>query len=237
MANVLWFVLAGLWMALAHLILGVVLCLTIIGIPLGLGNFKLAAVAIAPFGKEIVPAERSPGPGGRRRLLSNRRQPGGADLRSRRSRARTTVPSKCAPASADPFGLGARLRRRHEVGEDQGADAVAGRGLRRVLDRRVVVEDVGQPGQADRLDQVGSHDGVHEHVRARAELVEARGTGRCRRRSPPTASPSSIRKPTVGRTGRMVGRRGRRPGTGPSSKTAPRSHSTTSADGRHCRSA
>jgi uncharacterized membrane protein YccF (DUF307 family) len=56
-ANVLWFLLAGLWMALAHLLLGVVLCLTIIGIPLGLGNFKLAAVAIAPLGKEIVPAD------------------------------------------------------------------------------------------------------------------------------------------------------------------------------------
>jgi uncharacterized membrane protein YccF (DUF307 family) len=54
-ANVLWFILAGLWMALAHLFLGVLLCLTIIGIPLGLGNFKLAAVAIAPLGKEIVP--------------------------------------------------------------------------------------------------------------------------------------------------------------------------------------
>ena len=54
-ANVLWFVLAGLWMALAHLILGVLLCLTIIGIPLGVGNFKLAAVALAPLGKEIVP--------------------------------------------------------------------------------------------------------------------------------------------------------------------------------------
>jgi uncharacterized membrane protein YccF (DUF307 family) len=54
-ANVLWFILAGLWMALAHVILGVLLCLTIIGIPLGLGNFKLAAVAIAPLGKEIVP--------------------------------------------------------------------------------------------------------------------------------------------------------------------------------------
>lgn len=52
--NVLWFVLIGLWMAIAHLILGVVLCATIIGIPLGLGNFKLAAVAIAPLGKEIV---------------------------------------------------------------------------------------------------------------------------------------------------------------------------------------
>jgi uncharacterized membrane protein YccF (DUF307 family) len=55
-ANVLWFVLAGLWMAISHVILGLVLCLTIIGIPLGLGNFKLAAVAIAPLGKEIVPA-------------------------------------------------------------------------------------------------------------------------------------------------------------------------------------
>jgi uncharacterized membrane protein YccF (DUF307 family) len=53
--NVLWFVLVGLWMALAHLMLGVLLCLTIVGIPLGLGNFKLAVVAIAPLGKEIVP--------------------------------------------------------------------------------------------------------------------------------------------------------------------------------------
>jgi uncharacterized membrane protein YccF (DUF307 family) len=52
--NVLWFILVGVWMAIAHLITGVVLCLTIIGIPLGLGNFKLAAVAIAPLGKEIV---------------------------------------------------------------------------------------------------------------------------------------------------------------------------------------
>jgi uncharacterized membrane protein YccF (DUF307 family) len=53
-ANVIWFVLAGLWMALAHVVFGVLLCLTIIGIPLGLGNFKLAAVALAPLGKEIV---------------------------------------------------------------------------------------------------------------------------------------------------------------------------------------
>jgi uncharacterized membrane protein YccF (DUF307 family) len=53
--NILWFVLVGLWMAVAHLILGVLLCLTIIGIPLGLGNFKLAAVAIARLGKDIVP--------------------------------------------------------------------------------------------------------------------------------------------------------------------------------------
>jgi uncharacterized membrane protein YccF (DUF307 family) len=55
-ANVIWFVLVGLWMAIAHVMLGIVLCLTIIGIPLGLGNFKLAGVAIAPLGKEIVSA-------------------------------------------------------------------------------------------------------------------------------------------------------------------------------------
>jgi uncharacterized membrane protein YccF (DUF307 family) len=53
--NILWFVLIGLWMAIAHLISGILLCLTIIGIPLGVGNFKLATVAIAPLGKEIVP--------------------------------------------------------------------------------------------------------------------------------------------------------------------------------------
>lgn len=52
--NVLWFVLFGLGIAIAHLVLGFLLCLTIIGIPLGLGNFKLAAVAIAPLGKDIV---------------------------------------------------------------------------------------------------------------------------------------------------------------------------------------
>ena len=52
--NVLWFVLAGLWMAIAHIITGLALCITIIGIPLGVADFKLAAVAIAPLGKDIV---------------------------------------------------------------------------------------------------------------------------------------------------------------------------------------
>jgi uncharacterized membrane protein YccF (DUF307 family) len=54
--NVIWFVLVGLWMALAHVMFGVILCLTVIGIPLGIANFKLATVAIAPLGKEIVPS-------------------------------------------------------------------------------------------------------------------------------------------------------------------------------------
>jgi uncharacterized membrane protein YccF (DUF307 family) len=52
--NVIWFLLAGLWMAVAHVVTGVLLCLTIVGIPLALADFKLAAAAIAPLGKDIV---------------------------------------------------------------------------------------------------------------------------------------------------------------------------------------
>ena len=52
--NVLWFVLAGWWLALEHLIAGALLCLTIIGIPLGIGSFKMAAAALTPFGREVV---------------------------------------------------------------------------------------------------------------------------------------------------------------------------------------
>jgi uncharacterized membrane protein YccF (DUF307 family) len=53
-ANVLWFVLAGWWLALGHLFTGVLLCVTIIGIPLGLGAFKMAGAALVPFGRDIV---------------------------------------------------------------------------------------------------------------------------------------------------------------------------------------
>jgi uncharacterized membrane protein YccF (DUF307 family) len=52
--NVIWFVLAGWWLALAHLLTGILLCLTIIGIPLGVASFKMAGAALVPFGKEIV---------------------------------------------------------------------------------------------------------------------------------------------------------------------------------------
>lgn len=52
--NVLWFLLAGWWLALEHLIAGVLLCITIIGIPLGVGSFKMAGAALAPFGREVV---------------------------------------------------------------------------------------------------------------------------------------------------------------------------------------
>jgi uncharacterized membrane protein YccF (DUF307 family) len=52
--NVIWLVLAGWWLALGHVITGVLMCLTIIGIPLGLANFKLIPVSLTPFGREIV---------------------------------------------------------------------------------------------------------------------------------------------------------------------------------------
>lgn len=53
-ANVLWFLLVGWWLALEHLIVGIVLCITVIGIPLGIGSFKMAGAALVPFGKEVV---------------------------------------------------------------------------------------------------------------------------------------------------------------------------------------
>jgi uncharacterized membrane protein YccF (DUF307 family) len=54
--NIIWIILCGWWLALAHLVSGILLCITIIGIPLGLANFKLIPVSLAPFGAEIVPA-------------------------------------------------------------------------------------------------------------------------------------------------------------------------------------
>ena len=52
--NVIWILIAGVWLALGHLVTGIALCVTIIGIPLGLANFKLIPVALAPLGREIV---------------------------------------------------------------------------------------------------------------------------------------------------------------------------------------
>jgi uncharacterized membrane protein YccF (DUF307 family) len=53
-ANVLWFILVGWWLALEHLFVGILLCITIIGIPLGVASFKMAGAALVPFGKEVV---------------------------------------------------------------------------------------------------------------------------------------------------------------------------------------
>jgi uncharacterized membrane protein YccF (DUF307 family) len=55
--NVLWLVLGGIWLALGHIVTGILLCITIIGIPLGIANFKLVPLALVPFGKSIVSAD------------------------------------------------------------------------------------------------------------------------------------------------------------------------------------
>ena len=52
--NILWFVLGGWYLALTHFLTGLLLCIPIITIPLAIQDFKLAGLALAPFGKEIV---------------------------------------------------------------------------------------------------------------------------------------------------------------------------------------
>ena len=54
LGNVIWFIFGGFWMALTHLTVGLLLMLTVVGIPLGIGSIKMAGLAIAPFGKQIV---------------------------------------------------------------------------------------------------------------------------------------------------------------------------------------
>jgi uncharacterized membrane protein YccF (DUF307 family) len=58
LGNLIWIIFAGWWLALGHLTTGIALCLTIIGIPLGVANFKLIPVSLLPLGKEIVPSNQ-----------------------------------------------------------------------------------------------------------------------------------------------------------------------------------
>lgn len=60
LGNTIWFLFGGVWLALAHLLAGLLLCLTVLGIPLGLASIKMAGLALAPFGKEIVPVGTMP---------------------------------------------------------------------------------------------------------------------------------------------------------------------------------
>lgn len=59
LGNVLWLVLCGWWLALGHVLTGVLLCLTVIGIPLGLANFKLIPISLLPFGRDIVSVDQA----------------------------------------------------------------------------------------------------------------------------------------------------------------------------------
>jgi uncharacterized membrane protein YccF (DUF307 family) len=52
--NIIWLLAGGIWIAITHAIFGAILCLTIIGIPFGLQHFKLTAIALSPFGRDIV---------------------------------------------------------------------------------------------------------------------------------------------------------------------------------------
>ena len=52
--NVLWLICGGICIAITHVIFGLLLCITIIGIPFGLQHFKLTALALTPFGRDIV---------------------------------------------------------------------------------------------------------------------------------------------------------------------------------------
>ncbi|GAB2619205.1 YccF domain-containing protein [Streptomyces capparidis] len=56
--NVIWFLVAGWWLALGHIVTGILLCVTIIGIPLGIANFKLIPVSLVPLGREVVPSDQ-----------------------------------------------------------------------------------------------------------------------------------------------------------------------------------
>ena len=55
LGNVIWFIFAGLWLAIGHIVSGVALAITIIGIPLAIADFKMIPISLAPLGKDIVP--------------------------------------------------------------------------------------------------------------------------------------------------------------------------------------
>jgi uncharacterized membrane protein YccF (DUF307 family) len=57
--NIIWIILFGWWLAIGHLVSGIALCITIIGIPLGLANFKLIPISLVPLGVRIVPSDEA----------------------------------------------------------------------------------------------------------------------------------------------------------------------------------
>lgn len=54
--NILWILLGGIWISLTHILFGVLLFITIVGIPFGRQHFKLATFALTPFGRDIIDA-------------------------------------------------------------------------------------------------------------------------------------------------------------------------------------
>ena len=58
LGNVIWVILAGWWLAIGHIVSGLLLCVTIIGIPMGIANLKLIPISLLPLGKEVVSTDR-----------------------------------------------------------------------------------------------------------------------------------------------------------------------------------
>ncbi|WP_326497482.1 YccF domain-containing protein, partial [Vibrio cholerae] len=57
--NIIWFILAGFWLAVGHILSAVACFITIIGIPFALQHLKLAVISLAPIGKTVVPIEEA----------------------------------------------------------------------------------------------------------------------------------------------------------------------------------
>ena len=55
--NILWLIFFGWWLCIMHIFAGIAQCITIIGIPVGIANFKIAAIALWPVGRRVVPVE------------------------------------------------------------------------------------------------------------------------------------------------------------------------------------
>lgn len=62
LGNILWFVFGGVFIGLGHILGGIGLCLTVVGIPFGIQAFKLGLASFAPFGKEVVERDRADSP-------------------------------------------------------------------------------------------------------------------------------------------------------------------------------
>ena len=62
--NVIWFILAGWWLAIGHLVAAVALAITIVGIPLAAAHIKLIPISLVPFGREVVPIDEVEAGGG-----------------------------------------------------------------------------------------------------------------------------------------------------------------------------
>ena len=56
--NIIWIILFGWWLAIGHLVFGIAMCITIIGIPLGLASFKIIPITLVPLGVRIVSTDQ-----------------------------------------------------------------------------------------------------------------------------------------------------------------------------------